>query len=181
MSMSLVIWKAPVVTDEDDARALVDREDDDPTVFEASADVLAFYDALLARYPPLESYPEDELRDTEAYWSVTPERSDRIVSLDLQWRVSDAMLDDIQSLAREHELVLYDPQGPVVHAPGAEDEPRRRDPAVVRQALFGTFVGVVGVALGLVVPIAVLDWLMIGVGAFLVVMGSLSVVVWLRE
>ena len=178
MSMSLVVWKAPVVTDEDEARALVDREDGDPTVFEASKDVLAFYDALLARYPSLES--KSDPSDDATYWSATPDRSDRVVYLELLWSVSGEMLDDIQALAREHELVLYDPQGPVVHVPGAEDEPRRRDPAVLRQALFGTLVGVVGVALGLVVPIPVLDWLMIGIGAFLVVMGILSVVVWLR-
>src|SRR5262245_4872330 len=109
MSMSLVVWKAPVIADEDEAKALVERWDDDPTVFEASADLLAFYDALLAKHPSLESYSDAEYRDAEAYWSVTPERSDRVVYLDLLWSVSDELLDDIQSLAREHELVLYDP------------------------------------------------------------------------
>jgi hypothetical protein len=181
MSMSLVVWKAPVVADEDEAAALVERWDDDPTVFDASADVLAFYDALLAKHPSLESYSDEELRDAETHWSVTPERSDRVVYLDLSWSVSDEMLDDIQALAREHELVLYDPQGPHVHLPGGGDEPKRRDPLVLRQALFGTFVGIVGIALGVVLPVPILDWIMIGIGAFLVLMGILSVVVWFRE
>jgi len=90
MSMDLYVWKAPLVSSEDEANELLEG---DPDGFEPSADVLRFY------------------------------------------------------------------------APGAEGDPCRR----------GVVVG------GWVVPIPVLDWIAIGIGAFVVLMALYSVVVWLRE
>lgn len=102
--------------------------------------------------------------------------------MNLQWRVSDDMLDAIVELAEKHELVLYDPQGPTVYVPGETDtEPIRRDPLVLRQALIGLLIGAVLVVGGLVVPIPIFDWIAIGIGAFVVLMALYSVVVWLRK
>jgi len=177
MSMDLYVWKGPLVSSEDEANELLDR---DPDGFEPSDDVGRFYDELLARYPALESFSHEELETASTFWSVTPERSDRVIAMNLQWRVSDDMLDAIVELAEK--LVLYDPQGLTVHVPGETDtEPIRRDPLVLRQALIGLLIGAALVVGGLAVPIPVLDWIAIGIGAFLVLMAVYSVVVWLRE
>jgi len=86
------------------------------------------------------------------------------------------------ALAQKRDLVLYDPQGPTFHSPaGLLVEPVRRDPAVLRQALKALFVGVALVVGGWVLPIPVLDWIAIVIGAFVVLMALYSVLVWLRE
>lgn len=117
------------------------------------------------------------------FWSVTPERSDRLVAMNLQWRVSDEMLDAIVKLAEKHALVLYDPQGPNFHhVPGESPvEPIRRDPLVLRQTLIGLLIGAVLVVGGWLIPVPVLDWIAIVIGAFLVLMALYSVAVLLRE
>ena len=51
-------------------------------------------------------------------WSDLPFwQSDRLLALDIKWSADDAVIDAIVELAREHELVLYDPQGPEVYLP----------------------------------------------------------------
>jgi len=52
---------------------------------------------------------------------------------------------------------------------------------VLRQALKALFVGVALVVGGWVLPIPVLDWIAIVIGAFVVLMALYSVLVWLRE
>jgi hypothetical protein len=114
--------------------------------------------------------------------SVTGERSDRIVGLNFTRRVPGEALDEVVALARKLELALYDPQGPNFHSPAElVIEPTRRDPAVLRQALVGTLIGAAVLGLGIVLPVPVLDWILIVVGGFIVVMGVYSVAVWLRE
>jgi len=113
---------------------------------------------------------------------VTPERSDRLIGMNLTWSVPDDALDDIVALVRKYELVLFDPQGPSFHSPAALDvEPIRRDPLVLRQALIGLLIGAALVVGGWVLPIPVVDWIAIVIGAFLVLTALYSVVVWLRE
>ena len=87
-----------------------------PDVFEPSADVLRFYDELIQRYPELGAYREASDR-SEALWTVSPERSDRVIELCIKWGAPDEALDFIVDLARKYDLVLYDPQGPSVHWP----------------------------------------------------------------
>lgn len=179
MSFDLYAWKAPLVS-EDEAPKLVRRfYDDDVNVFEPSEDVLRFYDELLEYLALVES---DESDDAPTHGAETPERSDRIVDLSFTWSVPAEVLDEVVALARKHELVLYDPQGPCFHSPiELLVEPVRRDPAVLRQALVGTLIGVAVLIAGLVMPLPVLDWILIVVGGFIIVMGIYSVAVWLRE
>jgi hypothetical protein len=166
MSMGLYAWKGPVVSEVEAAR-LLHRfyEEGETDVFEASEDVLRFYDELVAKYPDLEAEP-----------------SDRVVDMSLPWSVPDDVLDGIVALAREHDLVLYDPQGPSFHSPAELDVvPVRRDPLVLRQVLVGMLIGVALLVGGLVAPIPVLDWIAIVIGVFLTVMGLYSIGVWLKE
>ena len=167
MSFDLYAWKAPLVSEEDEAQKLLERfyEDDEVDVFERSEAVLRFHDELVTRYPDIETEP-----------------SDRVVDLSFSWSVPDDVLDDVVSLAQKLELVLYDPQGPCFHSPvELLVEPIRRDPAVLRQALVGTLIGVAVLGVGIVLPVPVVDWILIVVGGFIVVMGIYSVAVWLRE
>lgn len=67
-------------------------------------------------YPRLETVDIEDVERTPTGAS-TPERSDRVVSLNHSWSAPDALLRDVERLAREHRLVLYDPQGPDVSGP----------------------------------------------------------------
>jgi hypothetical protein len=49
MSMSLYAWKAPLVTDPDEAKRLLELEDE--SVFEPSEDVTRFFEKLMQRLP----------------------------------------------------------------------------------------------------------------------------------
>lgn len=179
MSFDLYAWKKPLPSSEDEARRLLEG---DESAFEPSGDVLRFYDDLLERYPALESDGVAELDDAQSTWGVTAERSDRLVGLNFTWSVPGEVIDEVVALARKLDLVLYDPQGPDFHSPAVLlVEPLRRDPAVLRQALVGTLIGTAVLGVGIVLPVPVLDWILIVVGGFLVVMGVLSVVDWVRE
>jgi len=113
MSMDLYLWKTPVVDDPDEARALVDRyfDDSDLSVFAPSGDIAAFADELRTHYPDdWETPPET------CPWSSWPfEQTDRLLILNIRWSADNAVLDTIVDLARKHDLVIYDPQGPAVY------------------------------------------------------------------
>src|SRR5262245_55438018 len=122
MSGTLIVWKSPHSDGEDDAARLLSgyHATGDESAFEPSGDVTAFLDEVLELWPPRKP-PEDV--GTAPSWSSTPERSDRIVSLDYSWSAPDELLDDIDRIARKHALVLYDPQGPSLRVPGVDGEP----------------------------------------------------------
>jgi hypothetical protein len=168
MGGTLIIWKAPVVDDEEEAeRLLADHhETGDVSAFEPSADVARFFDELLALYPPLE-----EPGALPATWAATPTRSDRIVSIDYGWSASDEFLDDIERLARKHRLLLYDPQGPTITRPDdPPDEPFVPD---VREVARVALIGAGAIAAALLAwwaSITIVSWLVIIVAGFLAIM-----------
>jgi hypothetical protein len=179
VSYDLYAWKGPLPSSEDDAGRLLEG---DESAFEPSEDLLRFYDELAERYPALEWDGADEPDGAPFTWGVTGERSNRIVGLNFTWSVPGEVIDEVVALARKLDLVLYDPQGPDFHSPAELlVEPIRRDPAVLRQALVGTLIGAAVLGVGIVLPVPVLDWILIAIGGFIVVMGVYSVVVWLRE
>lgn len=119
MSMTLILWKAPVVGDADEAHALTqdwyDTEDD--SAFEPSADIARVADALRDRWP--DKYEGDPPQNCP--WSDMPFwQSDRLLAIHIRWGADDLAIAAIYVLARKHELVLYDPQGPDVLLPGDE-------------------------------------------------------------
>ncbi len=123
MSMDLYLWKSPVTDDPDEAGALLDRyfDEKDASVFEPHADVGRVLEEIRRRYP-------DDAQSDDGPWSSWPlQDSDRIIVLNIRWSVDNSVLDCIIDLAREHELVVYDPQGPSVYLPDdppeAESEP----------------------------------------------------------
>ena len=183
MAGTLIAWKGPKVQDEDAAARLLHDyyETGDESAFEPSKDVVRFYDDLLALWPSLEELdPEDA--DLPPSWSESPERSTRIVSMEYRWSAADGFLEDIERLAREHGLVLYDPQGPVVIDP---DEPESTEfvpdaREVLRVAAL--MVGSLAVAVGAwYASITVVSWIVIVIAGFLALMAAYTLVHYARE
>jgi hypothetical protein len=167
MSMDLYVWKAPRVTETDDAQRLITSEDE--SVFEPSADLERFYAELLAVFPPPEAFTEEELEDNPIPWADSPEGSDRLVWLSIRWSANDGDLDTIVDLARRYDLVLYDPQGPSFHSPPDENEDAAYGPTIgehVRGVLLAAF-GVLLALLAWKASIPVVSWILIFVGGFI--------------
>src|SRR5262245_15590605 len=119
MGMDLLLWKAPVTDDTDEAERLLKPyyENGDESAFERSADVTAVADELARRFPnAFEGLSDDPTAGT----------IDRVLVLSMSWSVSDEVLTAITELARKHELVLYDPQGPDITLP---NDPVDTEPA----------------------------------------------------
>lgn len=170
MSMTLLLWKAPVVDDPDEAERLLqpyyDREDD--SAFEPSADIATVSNELLRRFPKAADGP----------WAdYPPEQTDRLLLLSIRWGANNAVIDAIVELAREHRLVLYDPQGPDVALP---DDPVETGPIPGPTLLDHLKILGIGFAaacvfwLGWRIDVPVLDWVLMIIGGFFV-----SVVVFL--
>lgn len=164
MSMTLYLWKAPVVDDADEAARLVERYDEhgDQSAFEPS-EVLADVEAeLVRRFPAAEDGP----------WADGPPYStDRLLTITIRWGADNAVLDAISDLARERGLVLYDPQGPDV---GLVEDPAAREP--VPPMRIGDYVklvpmmaAAVGVFwLGWWIKVPVLNWILRIAGGFFI-------------
>ena len=169
--MTLILWKAPVVDDPDEAKELLkpyyDHEDD--SAFEPSAHLAEVANELLRRFPDPENGP----------WAdFPPDQTDRLLLLHIRWGADKAIIDAIVELAREHELVLYDPQGPDLTLPGDPVESGPIPPVGLVDYLK---VGLMGLAaagvfwLGWWIDVPVLHWvLMIIGGFFLTVIAFLS-------
>jgi hypothetical protein len=117
MNMDLYLWKAPVIDDPDKAGALLDRfyEQGERSVFQPSEDIVRALENIRQRYP-------DDPESDDVPWSSWPiEGSDRLIALNIRWSVDNEMLDTIIAIAAEHDLVVYDPQGPDVYL--ARDAP----------------------------------------------------------
>jgi hypothetical protein len=175
MSMSLYLWKTPVITDTDEAARLLDREDE--SVFERSPDLTRFLEELLERYPPPGAPTADELADGASPWADEPEGSDRLISLSLRWSARDEDLEEIVALARKYELVVYDPQGPAFYTSAEDDD-------VTYRPGFGEFLrGVALTAFGVLLAVVawklsipVLTWVLVVVGGFVTVVAVVSLV-----
>jgi hypothetical protein len=141
--MTLILWKAPVVDDADEAKRLTEAwyKTEDGSAFEPSEDIAKVADELRRRWPYRElsneetvarmseeerrQYSEDALKEL---WGVDVEegspwadlpfwQSERLLALDIRWSADDEVVAAIYALARKYELVLYDPQGPDVFLP----------------------------------------------------------------
>jgi hypothetical protein len=194
MSFDLYVWKGPIVRTGEDAGRLLDQafpEDAGPgetiSPFDPSKDVANFYNDLIERYPPLEAFSEADLANgaVETLWSVSPERSDRLVAMYLRWGAPDEAIDFIAERARRHALVLYDPQGSDVHLP---DDPLTRDeewpPFRARDAVRAAVAGILGLVIAAVawrLGILIISGLAAVIGLFLFVMSIYTFVVEARR
>ena len=149
MSMTLILWKGPVVREADEAEALLKPfyDSQDESAFEASPDIAAAADELKRLYPwrwlsneeTVARMSDDERRQWkpealkelrgvdggEPFADLPWHQSDRLLVLDIIWSAENEVIDAIERIARERGLVLYDPQGPDVHLP---DDPTEEEP-----------------------------------------------------
>ena len=165
MSYSLYIWKTPAVTEPEEAAELLrDYYETGATgAFQPSDELSKFFEEQLALWPRQESEP-----------------SDRIVGISLPFSVPGEVVDGIVALGKKYDLVVYDPQGPAIYWPVGEDLPT---PGEMGSALRGGAFGLLLVAAGVLLPIPILRWVMIGVGALLVFFAGYTVAVlrgWIR-
>lgn len=168
MSMTLVLWKAPVVDDPDEAKALLQPYygNEDDSVFEPSADIARVRAELLRRFP---DEPSGEREASSPWADFPPEETDRLLLLSIRWGADNAIFDATMALAREHGLVLYDPQGPHVQLPSdpiVEAEPLRLGFAEYAKTLLMVLAGATLFAGGWWLPVPVLNWLLMIVGGF---------------
>ena len=168
MSMDLYLWKAPVTDDPDEAGALVDRcfDQRDETMFEPSADIARYADALRALYPDDPDLPPSD----DCPWSDLPfSQSDRLLILNIRWSAGNKVLDDIVRLARDHDLVIYDPQGPSLYLP---DDPIEPEP--IPEPTLSDWLKVLGIVAFFAaltfaawqIPIGWLRWIAVAIGIF---------------
>jgi hypothetical protein len=117
MSMTLILWKAPLVEDPEEAAELLRswHETGDDSAFEPSDDIGRAADMLRTRWP--DEFEEDP--PDNCPWADMPfEQSDRLLAIHIRWGADDAAVAAIYVIAKKLELVLYDPQGPDVFLPG---------------------------------------------------------------
>jgi hypothetical protein len=158
--MDLYVWRAPRVTETDDADRLVRSEDE--SVFESSAAVERFY------AKPPEAFTEEELEGRPDSVGRLAHGTDRLVWLSMRWSANDEHLDGIVELARRHDLVLYDAQGPSFHSPPGENEDAAYVPTIgeyVRGVIIAAF-GVLVALLAWKASIPVVSCIVIFVGGF---------------
>jgi len=200
MSMTLILWKAPVVAEADEAKALTASwyETEDDSAFEPSPDIAKVADELRRRWPYRElsneetvarmseeerqHYSPEDLKQLRGMdepegspWSDLPFwQSERLLVLDIRWGAGDEVVTAIYALARTCELVLYDPQGPDVflHTDPIDDGPTPR-PGLKEWA------GIVAMAVGLcavtyaawLIPIGWIRWPAVIVAGFFAAAG----------
>lgn len=170
MSMTLLLWKAPVTDDTDEVERLLapyyDHGDD--SAFEPSPELDKVASELLRRFPDTEDGP----------WADDPPApAARVLLLGIRWSADNAVLDAIEALARAHDLVLYDPQGPDVHLPTDPIDTGPTPPPSLADHLFIVLIGLAAAGvfwLGWWIDVPVLEWILMIVGGFVV-----SVVVFL--
>ena len=176
MSMTLILWKAPVLDDPDDAKSLLEPwyERDDDSAFAPSEDVATVRERLRASYP---DDPSSETHSDESCpWSDLPiEDNDRLLVLHIRWGADPQVLADITAFARIHGLVLYNPQGPDIILP---TEPVQQLTEIPSPTLFewAKAIGIAAVLMGLtwaawLIPIGWLRWPLVLISGFLAAAG----------
>lgn len=97
------------------------------------------------------------------------EQTDRLLLLGIRWGADKAVIDAIVELAREHELVLYDPQGPDVQLPSDPVEAGPIPPPRLVDYFKIILMGLAAAGvfwLGWRIEVPVLNWLLMIIGGF---------------
>ncbi|MCP2327293.1 hypothetical protein HDA40_005800 [Hamadaea flava] len=120
MSFDLYVWHEPAPLTADAALGKLEQwaeGAEDP--FAAHPAVMAMRNALLERFPPLESLRAEEL-DSSGVWSLTPEPSESILSISIIWSRAAEVGEAVAAMANDYGLVCYEPGFHIVNpnAPG---------------------------------------------------------------
>ena len=119
MSFDLGVWHTRTpVSDTEAAEVYVHLCEDWPYLEGDSQSVTAFYDELTARWPEIDTVPDEKI-DDHGYcpWSCALCHSGMAVVMSSVWSMADDVFAFVSSLARKHKLVLFDPQSGTVSLP----------------------------------------------------------------
>jgi hypothetical protein len=108
MSFDLYVWHEPAAITAELARTKLERwAEGDTDVFPPHPAVPLMRDALLERFPALESLSDDDI--DAGVWSATPQTSDSLLALSCVWSRADEVAAAVRCLAADHGLVCYEP------------------------------------------------------------------------
>lgn len=162
VSITLILWKAPIVDHPDEAARLLGPyyERGETSAFESSPDISRVSNELRRRFPDSERGPwADGLPPTEV---------DRVLRLAIRRSADASVVNEIVELARTYDLVVYDPQGPAFYLPHqvvARPIPRPSVGVYLRVIVMGLAAASVFV-LGWRIQVPVLDWILMIAGGF---------------
>ena len=111
----LGVWKSNTRISDQDAAGCYLKLSDGSLTSKFAPEVHAFYSRLTARHPEVEMVDEDELDSCP--WACAIELSDGHVLLEIMPDKVGSVAQLILSLADEHGLVCFDPQGATVYLP----------------------------------------------------------------
>lgn len=119
MSFDLAVWYPEKRLDNDEARKLyVSLCDSDTSGFVPHPAIDAFYAELTARYPEIDTIPEERAGDHDyCPWSCKLDRSPGHLIMCCVWPKATDVYELVESLARKHGLAIYDPQSDAVIYP----------------------------------------------------------------
>jgi len=87
----------------------------------------AFYAELTARYPEIDSIPEDRVDDVEfCPWSCALDRRPGHVIMTCVWCRADRVWEFVKGQAQKHGLAFFDPQEERIYYPDVPLERPRR-------------------------------------------------------
>ena len=173
MSMTLILWKAPLLDDPDEAQKLLEPwyEHGDESAFEPSEDIARAADMLRSRWPDeYDGEPPDNCP-----WADMPfEQSDRLLAIHIRWGADDEAVAAIYVIAKKLGLVLFDPQGPDVFLPTDPIDPGPIPPPTAWEWFKGVAIAAALCALTYAawqIPIGWLRWPAVIVAGFLAAAG----------
>jgi hypothetical protein len=118
MSFSLTVWYAPQPLSKETA-AEIDHElrEDRIEVVPVHENIDAFYKDLIARYPEIDTIPEDRVDDKDYCPSGALSKTHRHVSMSCVFSQAQNVIRFVYKLTCLHGLVLYDPQSETLYPP----------------------------------------------------------------
>jgi hypothetical protein len=119
MSFDLGVWHSDKSLTRDQAGEIYLRLCEDWPYLEGdNPSVAAFYEELIDHWPEIDTIAEDKVGDFKfCPWSCALSHSGKAVVMSCVWSKAAEVGAYITSLARKHELVLYDPQANRLYLP----------------------------------------------------------------
>lgn len=119
MSFDLGVWYSQVpLSDEEAAEIYVHLCGDWPYLGGEHHSVGSFYEELTKRWPEIDTVPDERIDDLEyCPWSCAISCSGMAVVTSCVWSMADKVESFIRELAKQHKLILFDPQSGKVHLP----------------------------------------------------------------
>lgn len=127
MSFDLGVWYPQKRISNQQASELYGRLcDGDTSGVVPHAEIDAFYAELTARYPEIDTIPEEKVGDFDyCPWNCSLDRSPAHVIMSCVWSQATNVAEFVESLARKHGLAIFDPQSDKVFYPDGSGGAKR--------------------------------------------------------